>query len=76
MPAFLYELYGDTDTMATYYDEMVAFHDYIRREKVGTGAFATTSSNAALSDWVAAEQTSGQITGTWGYYVMTEQAGR
>ncbi len=73
VPAFLYELYGDTDTMATYYDEMVFFHDYIVREQAGAGALPDHIVNAALSDWVSAEQTSGQITGTWGYFVMTEK---
>jgi hypothetical protein len=73
VPAFLYELYGDTDTMATYYDEMVLFHDYIVREKAGAGALPDHIVNAALSDWVSAEQTSGQISGTWGYYVMTKK---
>jgi alpha-L-rhamnosidase len=73
VPAFLYELYGDTDTMATYYDEMVLFHDYIVREKAGAGALPDHIVNAALSDWVSAEQTSGQISGTWGYYVMTQK---
>lgn len=65
MPWFLYELYGDTQTMSTYYDRMVDFVDYIRREKV-TGNIV----DAALADWVAADQTSGRITGTWGYHVM------
>ncbi|MGJ6965899.1 family 78 glycoside hydrolase catalytic domain [Streptosporangium sp. G11] len=69
IPSFLYELYGDTQTMATYYDQMVRYVDYIRREKVGTGPDAHIV-NAALADWVAADQTSGRITGTWGYYVM------
>jgi alpha-L-rhamnosidase len=69
VPAFLYEYYGDTETMARYYDQMVDFVDYIQRQKVGTGANAHIV-NAALADWVAAEQTSGRITGTWGYYVM------
>ena len=73
VPAFLYELYGDTDTMATYYDEMVLFHDYIVREKAGAGALPDHIVNAALSDWVSVQQTSGQISGTWGYYVMTEK---
>ena len=73
VPAFLYELYGDTDTMATYYDEMVLFHDYIVREKAGAGALPDHIVNAALSDWVSAEQTSGQISGTWGYQVMTDK---
>ena len=40
VPALLYELYGDTQTMARYYDRMVDFADYIQRQKVGTGADA------------------------------------
>ncbi|GAA1017499.1 hypothetical protein Aple_032170 [Acrocarpospora pleiomorpha] len=69
VPAMLYELYGDTRTMTRYYDQMVKFVDYIQRQKVGTGADAHIV-NAALSDWVSAEPTSGRITGTWGYYIM------
>lgn len=69
VPALLYELYGDTETMARYYDQMVDFADYIERQKVGTGADAHIV-DAALADWVAADQTSGRITGTWGYYMM------
>jgi alpha-L-rhamnosidase len=69
VPSILHELYGDTDMMATYYDRMVDFADYIAREKAGTGANEHIV-NAALSDWVAAENTSGEITGTWGYYEM------
>ena len=45
------------------------FVDYIQREKVGTGEDAHIV-DAALADWVAADQTSGRITGTWGYYIM------
>ncbi|MEV0714836.1 family 78 glycoside hydrolase catalytic domain [Asanoa sp. NPDC050611] len=66
VPALLYELYGDTQTMATYYDRMTKFVDYIQREKA-VGHIV----DAALTDWVSAEDTSGRITGTWGYYVMT-----
>jgi alpha-L-rhamnosidase len=69
VPSILHELYGDTQTMARYYDQMVDFADYIQRQKVGTGADANIV-NAALADWVAADQTSGRITGTWGYYTM------
>ena len=69
VPAMLYELYGDTETMARYYDQMIDFADYIQRQKVGTGADAHIV-DAALADWVSAEQTSGRITGTWGYYMM------
>ncbi len=69
VPALLHELYGDTATMARYYDQMVKFADYIQREKVGTGADAHIV-DAALADWVAEDQTSGRITGTWGYYTM------
>ncbi|MEV0155810.1 family 78 glycoside hydrolase catalytic domain [Micromonospora sp. NPDC050686] len=69
VPWILYELYGDTQTMTTYYDQMVKFIGYIRREKVGTGANEHIV-NAALADWVSAQQTSGRITGTWGYHEM------
>jgi alpha-L-rhamnosidase len=69
VPAMLYEMYGDVDTMATYYDQMVDFADYIAREKTGSGANEYIV-DAALADWVSAEGTSGEITGTWGYYVM------
>jgi alpha-L-rhamnosidase len=75
VPWFLHELYGDTETMARYYDRMVMFVDYIRREKVGTGPDEHIV-DAALSDWVAADQTSGRITGTWGYYVMIDRMAR
>ncbi|GIJ59185.1 alpha-L-rhamnosidase [Virgisporangium aurantiacum] len=66
VPSMLYELYGDTGTMTRYYDNMVRFADYIERQKA-VGHIV----DAALADWVAADQTSGRITGTWGYYVMT-----
>ncbi|MET7425769.1 family 78 glycoside hydrolase catalytic domain [Dactylosporangium sp. NPDC005555] len=69
VPSMLYELYGDTQTMARYYEPMVRFADYIQRQKVGTGDNAHIV-DAALADWVAADQTSGRITGTWGYYTM------
>jgi alpha-L-rhamnosidase len=69
VPALLYELYGDTETMARYYDQMIDFADYIQRQKVGTGADAHIV-DAALADWVSADQTSGRITGTWGYHTM------
>lgn len=75
VPDLLYELYGDTQTMTTYYDRMTDFVDYIRREKVGTGADEHIVA-AALADWVAADQTSGRITGTWGYYVMITKMAR
>ncbi|WP_181448495.1 alpha-L-rhamnosidase [Nonomuraea aridisoli] len=65
VPSMLYELYGDTETMRRYYDQMVDFADYIQREKADGHIV-----DAALADWVAADQTSGRITGTWGYYVM------
>jgi alpha-L-rhamnosidase len=70
VPAILHELYGDTQTMARNYDRMVEFAEYIRRQKAGTGADEHIV-DAALADWVSPDQTSGRITGTWGYYVMT-----
>ncbi|MGH3392044.1 MAG: family 78 glycoside hydrolase catalytic domain [Actinomadura sp.] len=75
VPSLLHELYGDTQTMTTYYDQMVRYIDYIRREKVGIGADAHIV-NAALEDWVAPDQTSGRITGTWGYYLMITKMAR
>lgn len=71
VPDLLYELYGDTRTMTTYYDRMVEFVDYVRREKAD-GYIV----DAALADWVSADQTSGRITGTWGYYVMITKMAR
>jgi alpha-L-rhamnosidase len=71
VPDLLYELYGDTQTMTTYYDRMVDFIDYVRREKADGHIV-----DAALADWVAADQTSGRITGTWGYYVMITKMAR
>jgi len=73
VPSFLMDLYGDLDTAATYYDEMVLFHDYIVREHAGAGSLPDYIVNAALSDWSSAQQTDGRISGTWGYYVMTEK---
>ncbi|HST82709.1 MAG TPA: family 78 glycoside hydrolase catalytic domain, partial [Kineosporiaceae bacterium] len=71
VPSFLYDLYGDTETMARYYPQMVRFADYIQRQKA-----AGNIVDAALADWVSAEQTSGRITGTWGYYLtITKLAG-
>lgn len=75
VPWFLYEYYGDTDTMATYYDEMVDFADYIQREKAGAGGDEHIV-DAALADWASAEQTSGRITGTWGYFTMISKLAR
>jgi alpha-L-rhamnosidase len=73
VPWFLYELYGDTDTMAGYYDEMVGYHDYVVRQLDGAGALPDRIVNGQLADWVSAQQTSSQIAGTWGYYLMTEK---
>jgi alpha-L-rhamnosidase len=72
VPALLYELYADTQTMTRYYDNMIKFADYIQRQKVGTGPDAHIV-DAALADWVAADPTSGRITGTWGYHVMVSK---
>ncbi|MGC9544737.1 hypothetical protein [Streptomyces sp. UG1] len=72
MPWFLYETYGDTSTMARYYPQMQAFLQYIRTRKTGTGADAHIV-DAALADWIAAEPTSGRITGTWGYHQVADR---
>lgn len=68
VPGFLRQLYGDTSTAARYYEPMVRFADYIARQKA-VGNIV----DAALADWVSADQTSGKITGTWGYYVMIRE---
>ncbi|MDR7275712.1 family 78 glycoside hydrolase catalytic domain [Catenuloplanes atrovinosus] len=68
VPGFLRQLYGDTSTAARYYEPMVRFADYIARQKA-SGHIV----DAALADWVSAEQTSGRITGTWGYYLMIKE---
>jgi alpha-L-rhamnosidase len=72
VPWILYENYGDTQTMARYYTQMKAFLNYIRTQKTGTGADAFIV-DAALADWIAAEGTSGRITGTWGYYITADR---
>ncbi|MFC4018451.1 family 78 glycoside hydrolase catalytic domain [Micromonospora sp. GCM10011542] len=71
VPGFLRELYGDTETAARYYEPMVRFADYIQRQKA-VGHIV----DAALADWVSADQTSGRITGTWGYYLMISELAR
>ncbi|MEV0900793.1 family 78 glycoside hydrolase catalytic domain [Actinoplanes sp. NPDC049802] len=65
VPGFLRQLYGDTETAARWYPQLVLFADYIARQKA-VGHIV----DAALADWVSAEQTSGRITGTWGYHQM------
>ncbi|KAH6665330.1 putative alpha-L-rhamnosidase [Plectosphaerella plurivora] len=73
VPSFMYDLYGDTTVMAAYYEQMTAFVDYIRREKVEEGYIV----DAALADWVDDDAvTSGRITGTWGYYLTISAMAR
>jgi alpha-L-rhamnosidase len=75
VPWLLYETYGDTQTMARHYPRMQAFLQYIRTRKTGTGADAHIV-DAALGDWIAAETTSGRITGTWGYHQIADRMAR
>ncbi|WP_327434487.1 family 78 glycoside hydrolase catalytic domain [Streptomyces sp. NBC_01236] len=75
VPWMLYETYGDTQLISRYYPQMQAFLNYIRTRKVGTGADAYIV-NAALADWIASENTSGRITGTWGYYQIADRMAR
>ncbi|WP_329342943.1 glycoside hydrolase family 78 protein [Streptomyces sp. NBC_00663] len=74
-PWFLYETYGDTQTMARHYPQMQAFLTYVRTKKAGTGQDAYLV-DAALADWIASEQTSGRITGTWGYHQVADRMAR
>ncbi|WP_243795412.1 alpha-L-rhamnosidase [Saccharopolyspora gloriosae] len=74
VPWLLHRIYGDTRTMAEYYPNMTEFLDYLRRRKTH-GNLVT----GELGDWVAAEETSGELTGTWGYHAtaraLAEMAG-
>ncbi|MDX3452299.1 family 78 glycoside hydrolase catalytic domain [Streptomyces sp. ME02-8801-2C] len=75
VPWLLYETYGDTQTMSRYYPRMQAFLNCIRTRKTGTGANAHLV-DAALADWIASENTSGRITGTWGYHQVADRMAR
>ncbi|MDX3496587.1 family 78 glycoside hydrolase catalytic domain [Streptomyces turgidiscabies] len=75
VPWLLFETYGDTQTMGRYYPQMQAFLNYIRTRKAGTGANAHLV-DAALADWIASENTSGRITGTWGYHQIADRMAR
>ncbi|MEV0221355.1 family 78 glycoside hydrolase catalytic domain [Streptomyces sp. NPDC050704] len=75
VPWLLYETYGDTQTMRRYYVRMQAFLNYIRTRKAGTGADAHIV-DAALADWIDSENTSGRITGTWGYHQIADRMAR
>ncbi|WP_405892214.1 glycoside hydrolase family 78 protein [Streptomyces sp. NBC_00104] len=75
VPWLLYETYGDTQTMSRHYPRMRAFLDYIRTRKAGIGADACLV-DAALGDWIASENTSGRITGTWGYHQIADRMAR
>ncbi len=71
VPWLLHKLYGDTQTMRDYFDEMKTYMDFVARRKAGTGADAYIVT-ALLADWVSSEQTSQQMFGTWGYYLSRE----
>lgn len=73
VPSILNDLYGDTSLMAAYYDRMVDFIDYIQREKVESNIVY-----AALGDWIEDDNadTSGFITGMWGYYLAIQAMAR
>ena len=67
VPYLLYTLYGDTQTMRDHYDAMKTYMDFVARRKATD--FIVT---ALLADWVASEQTSQQLLGTWGYYLSAK----
>ncbi|MEV6384952.1 family 78 glycoside hydrolase catalytic domain [Streptomyces sp. NPDC051773] len=75
VPWLAYETYGDTQTMRRHYPRMREFLTYIRTRKAGTGADAHLV-DAALADWIASENTSGRITGTWGYHQVADRMAR
>ena len=70
VPWFLYETYGDTQTMARYYPQMQAFVNYIRTQG---GTARTPTSSTPRWRLVGAETTSGRITGTWGYHQIADR---
>jgi alpha-L-rhamnosidase len=72
-PWWLWQHHGDTATMARYYRSMVDYHDFVRAEQAGSGVDEHLV-DAALKDWVAHDDsTPGLLTGTYGYYVMTDK---
>ncbi|MFF5652140.1 family 78 glycoside hydrolase catalytic domain [Streptomyces collinus] len=75
VPWLLYETYGDTATMSRHYPQMQAFLHYIRTRKAGTGADPCIV-DAALGDWIASENTSDRITGTWDYHQIADRMAR
>ncbi|GAA3358945.1 family 78 glycoside hydrolase catalytic domain [Saccharopolyspora gregorii] len=63
VPWLLHRLYDDAETMARHYPAMTAYLDYLRRRKAHRHLVV-----GELGDWVAAEETAGELTGTWGYH--------
>ena len=68
VPYLLYKLYGDTQTMREHYDAMKTYMDFVARRK----ADATTSSPRCSPTGSPSEQTSQQLSGTWGYYLSAK----
>ena len=68
VPWQLYKLYGDTQTMREHWDAMKTYMDFVARQQ-GRHRRGRVHRHALLADWVAAEQTSRRIFGTWGYYI-------
>ncbi|MDA0181346.1 family 78 glycoside hydrolase catalytic domain [Solirubrobacter phytolaccae] len=71
VPWLLHKLYGDTQTMREFWEQMNTYMDFVARRKAGTGADAYIVT-ALLADWVSNEQTSQQMFGTWGYYLSAK----
>lgn len=71
VPWTLHEVYGDTETMERHFGSMWRFLRYITEDKAE--AHLVTG---PLGDWVASEPTSGELTGTWGYYLCADRMAR
>lgn len=72
-PWWLWQHHGDTATMAVHYRSMIDYHDFVRTVQAGADRGVHLVSSG-LGDWVAHDETTPTlVTGTWGYYVMTEQ---
>lgn len=73
---WLWQRHGDTATMAAYYQSMIDYHDYVRTVQAGADG-GVHLVRGGLGDWIAHdERTPKLLTGTWGYYLMTDRLAR
>jgi alpha-L-rhamnosidase len=71
-PYYLYKIYGDLGTARDTWSNLELWMDWIRENKVQSGANAYLV-NGALGDWAANQGgTSTLLTGTYGYFVSAD----